>query len=71
CRGRGALRAIDRFSMEMVYRGPYHFTVACQRGEATDPVQYLAAQTDLGVVKHTRKYRKRQRLDKLLHELIL
>ncbi len=41
---------LDRISVEMVYRSLYHFTVAYHRGEATDPVAYLAAQTDLGIV---------------------
>jgi hypothetical protein len=30
-------------SIEMVYRGLYHFTQAYHRGDATDPVAYLAA----------------------------
>lgn len=30
-------------SMEMIYRGLYHFTVAHHRGKADDPVAYLAA----------------------------
>jgi hypothetical protein len=47
----------DRISLEMVFRGLYHFTQAHQRGEATDPIQYLAApeNQDLGVVKRLRK----------------
>jgi hypothetical protein len=47
----------DRISLEMVFRGLYHFTQACHRGEATDPVKYLAApeNQDLGVVKRIRK----------------
>ena len=46
----------DRISLEMVFRGLYHFTQARQRGEADDPVQYLAApeNRDLGVVKRLR-----------------
>lgn len=52
---------LDAISMEMVYRGLYHYTVAAARGEATDPVAYLASQTDLGIVKRRRKYRERQR----------
>lgn len=56
---------LDALSLEMVYRGLYHFTVAFQRGEATDPVAYLAdpANADLGVVKRRRKSRERTRLD--------
>ena len=58
---------LDALSIEMVYRGLYHFTVAFQRGEATDPVAYLAAQPGLGVVKRRRKHRERTRLD-LAHQ---
>ncbi len=43
-------------SLEMVYRSLYFFTSAYQRGEATDVVQYLAAEAvDLGIVKRQRK----------------
>lgn len=47
----------DRISLEMVFRGLYHFTQAHQRGEASDPVKYFAApeNRDLGVVKRLRK----------------
>lgn len=47
----------DRISLEMVFRGLYHFTQARHRGEATDPIKYLAApeNRDLGVVKRLRK----------------
>ena len=47
----------DRISLEMVFRGLYHFTQAHHRGEATDPIKYLAApeNQDLGVVKRIRK----------------
>lgn len=56
---------LDALSLEMVYRGLYHFTVAFQQGAADDPVAYLAApeQADLGVVKRRRKYRERTRVD--------
>jgi len=49
----------DRISLEMVFRGLYHFTQAHHRGEASDPVKYLAApeNQDLGAVKRTRKKR--------------
>lgn len=49
----------DRISLEMVFRGLYHFTQAYARGEATDPVKYFAApeNRDLGVVKRLRKKR--------------
>ena len=47
----------DRISLEMIYRGLYHFYVAHQKGLASDPVKYFAApeNQDLGVVKQQRK----------------
>jgi hypothetical protein len=47
----------DRISLEMIYRGLYHFYVAHHKGLATDPVKYFAAPTnqDLGVLKSLRK----------------
>jgi Transposase DDE domain len=47
----------DRISLEMIYRGLYHFSVAYDKGHADDPIQYFAAQEnqDLGVVKALRK----------------
>jgi hypothetical protein len=47
----------DRISLEMVFRGLYHFTQVHHRGEATDPIQYLSApeNQDLGVVNRLRK----------------
>jgi IS4 transposase len=47
----------DRISLEMVFRGLYHFTQAHHRGEATDPIKYLSApeNQDLGVIKRLRK----------------
>jgi hypothetical protein len=47
----------DHISLEMVYRGLYHFSVAHQKGQATDPVKYFAAREnqDLGIVKQQRK----------------
>ncbi len=62
---------LEQISVEMVYRSLYHFTVAYQRGEVSDPVAYLAAQPDLGIVKRRRKYRERARLDKAPPELNL
>lgn len=45
-------------SMEMVYRGLYHYTVARQRGKADNPVAYLAADAQgLGIIKRERKDR--------------
>jgi len=47
----------DRISLEMLYRGLYHFTRAVERGKATDVVTYFAApeNRDLGVLKVVRK----------------
>lgn len=47
----------DQISLEMIYRGLYHFYVAHQQGKATDPVQHFAApeNQDLGIVKRQRK----------------
>ena len=47
----------DRISLEMIYRGLYHFSVAHQKGKATDPVKYFSApeNQDLGIVKRQRK----------------
>ena len=47
----------DRISLEMTYRGLYHFYVAHQKGLANDPVRYFAAKEnqDLGIVKTVRK----------------
>jgi len=41
----------------MVYRGLYHFTVAYDKGKATDPVRVFCSteNQDLGVVKSQRK----------------
>lgn len=45
-------------SIEMVYRGLYHFTQAYHRGDADEPVSYLAAKAErLGVLKRKRKKR--------------
>ncbi len=47
----------DRISLEMIFRGLYHFSVANDKGKANDPIKYLAApeNQDLGVVKYLRK----------------
>jgi len=47
----------DRISLEMLYRGLYHFTQARLNGKATDPVKYFAdpQNQDLGIVKVLRK----------------
>jgi hypothetical protein len=62
---------LDRISVEMVFRGLYHFAVAQQYGQASDPVTYLAEHPILGVVKRRRKYRERERQSTLPSELML
>jgi len=52
-------RPVDDISVEMVYRGLYHYLVAAAQGQATDPIAYLASQPDLGIVKRKRNYRER------------
>ena len=48
---------IDSISLEMIYRGLYHFYVARQTGKATDPIEYFAVpeNRDLGIVKSPQK----------------
>lgn len=48
---------IDRISLEMIYRGLYHFSVARQKGLTNNPIKYFAApeNQDLGIVKSIRK----------------
>jgi hypothetical protein len=47
---------VAALSLEMVYRGLYYFGQAYQRGMATDPVVYLAANAKrLGIIKRKRK----------------
>jgi hypothetical protein len=47
----------ELISVEMVYRGLYHFTQASHKGKATDPIKYLAdpKNKDLGILKRPRK----------------
>ena len=47
----------ERISLEMLYRGLYHFGVARQKGEASEPIAYFARaeNQDLDVVKTLRK----------------
>ena len=54
---------LEAMSLEMTFRGLYHFTSAFHRGLATDPVAYLAApaQDSLGLVKRRRPDRERRR----------
>jgi hypothetical protein len=48
-------RPFCALSLEMVYRGLYHFTHAYQRDQAADPVLYLAAHAkELGILKRKR-----------------
>ena len=48
---------LDSISLEMIYRGMYHFYVASQKGLTHDPIKYFAApeNRDLGIVKRRRK----------------
>jgi hypothetical protein len=62
---------LDALSVEMAYRGLYHFAGAFQRGLATDPVAYLASQPTLGLVKRPRPKRDRDRLASYPPELNL
>lgn len=49
---------LQALSLEMVYRGLYHFTQAFHRGQADDPVAYLASKAhDLGLLKRPRPTR--------------
>ena len=47
----------DRISLEMLFRGLYHFTQARLQGKASDPIAYFAdpQNRDLGIVKQKRK----------------
>jgi hypothetical protein len=49
----------DQISLDMIYRGLYHFSLAYQKGRTTDPVKYFAApeNQDLGILKQQRKPR--------------
>lgn len=65
---------LDAMSLEMTYRGLYHYTSAVHRGTTTDdPVTYLAAQQNLGLVKRRRPSREllQSELDKWRQELNL
>ncbi|MEN9566172.1 MAG: hypothetical protein RLZZ69_1368 [Cyanobacteriota bacterium] len=58
--------SFDSISVEMVFRGIYHFSVAHHQGSAiNDLVAYLTApeNQDLGVVKQTRSARAKPHLD--------
>ncbi|NTU80202.1 MAG: IS4 family transposase [Chloroflexales bacterium] len=59
-------KPFQALSIEMVYRGLYHFTVAHHRGKADEPIAYLAADAKgLGVLKQERK--KRSAITDLLY----
>jgi hypothetical protein len=49
----------DSISLEMIYRGLYHFIVAYNKGETKDVVKYFSAEEnrDLGIIKRERKPR--------------
>lgn len=50
-------RPVADLSLEMVYRSLYFFASAHQRGEADDPVTYLAAKAQrLGILKRQRRH---------------
>ena len=51
----------EQLSLEMIYRGMYHFYVAYQKELAFDTVEYFAEpqNRDLGIVKRSRKPRNR------------
>jgi hypothetical protein len=47
---------VAALALEIVYRGLYHFTQVHHRGEADDPVAYLAAHAKpLGILKRPRR----------------
>ncbi len=49
-------KPVAALSLEMVYRGLYHFAQAYHRGDAAEPVSYLAANAKwLGIIKRKRK----------------
>jgi hypothetical protein len=55
----------EQISVEMLFRGLYHFTVAANCGNATDPIRYFTApeNTDLRIVKTVPEAKQNQRLD--------
>lgn len=49
-------RPLSEISVEMVYRGLYHFTMDYHQGKASDPVQFLAQEAKLlGIIKRKRR----------------
>jgi hypothetical protein len=60
----GLSKPFAALSLEMVYRGLYHFTQAFDRGDATEPVTYLAVNAKwLGIIKRKRKRSPLELLD--------
>ena len=55
----------DSISVEMVFRGIYHFSVALNQGSVTDILAYLTApeNRDLGIIKSPRPKRAKPSLD--------
>ena len=55
----------NSISVEMVFRGIYHFTQALNQGTATNFIAYLTApeNRDLGIVKFTRPKRAKPPLN--------
>jgi len=55
----------QRISLEMLFRGFYHFTVASDRGNNQSLVEYFCdpKNKDLGIVKAKRKDKRNQELD--------
>ena len=55
----------DSISVEMVFRGIYHFTQALNQAHATELIAYLTApdNRDLGIVKSLRPKRAKPPLD--------
>jgi hypothetical protein len=54
-----------QLSLEMLFRGFYHFNHAYSRGKASDPIAYFSAKEnqDLRIVKYEHKSRIRQQLN--------
>ena len=49
-------RPFSEISIEMVFRGLYHFTMDYHQGKAHDPVQFLAEEAEeLGIIKRKRR----------------
>ena len=55
----------EQISVEMLFRGFYHFNHAYAHGEASDPIAYFSAphNQDLGIVKSLPKAKRRQQLN--------